>query len=292
LFRCPSVKKLESALTAIPTIRDDTLREALAALAQEISNSMITRKGTQTIARGASLIKASNGEDLIMSLRSSDAPNITVRFVGHLDTPLANPLLAEILKLDNSLSLAALEALATRASRLRTERQEIKELLWAAWKSYKADTLLRLRARGLLIRAGERPGGRELLIRYLLLRSLLILAIMLYMLCMALITIKLPIMIFPAILGGFALIWWDARRLGARVVHGQLSATPLDWALSALVLSFVMVPLYLLNRQRIRRNAVPVDWDALLLALKAEGPHGDSLSITHPPSPSAPSPRR
>jgi hypothetical protein len=295
LLYCPSVRELESALGAIPEIRDPSLRKALSASAQEISHSRLARQDIRVLARAISVMEHINGEELIRLLRTSDEPYATTRLIGHLDTRFAIPLLEELSKLNNFLSLAALEALALRANRFRHERTRIKELLWRVWGAHELDGLIRRRARQFLLRAGEHPGGRGYLLRYFVLRFLKALAVMI-----GLYTVfdRPPLAVaFLCLLGVSTLVWWDARRIGARSIRGlglprYASGEPWLWATGSLLLAHVLVPLYVLNRQRIRRDAAPVDWDAILQAIQAKEPHGDSLSITHPPSLSAPSPRR
>jgi UDP-N-acetylmuramyl pentapeptide phosphotransferase/UDP-N-acetylglucosamine-1-phosphate transferase len=97
-----------------------------------------------------------------------------------------------------------------------------------------------------------------------------------------------PTMILLAFSAGMsAVTWWDARRIGARRIRGhpRFEAAPWNWAFGSFLLGYALIPWYLLNRQRIRRDAVPVDWEAILQAMQTEASHGDNLSITHPPSP-------
>src|SRR6185436_2401933 len=82
LLRCPSVKKLESALLAILEIRDPPLRKTLGALAREISQSRIARRAIRALAQGISVMEVVNGEELIRLLRTSDSPYATTRLIG------------------------------------------------------------------------------------------------------------------------------------------------------------------------------------------------------------------
>ncbi len=284
-WRRRPLEKLESILGRILEIRDPTLHKAFGALAQEISQLRLIRRDIRALAQGVSRMDAVNGEDLIKWLRTSHSPYTMTQLIGHLDTPFAVPLFAELLKLNNCLSLAALDALVARANRLRNERQEVKDLLWEVWKNGEMDNLIRQRARKLLLRAGEQPGGRGDQVRYFILRSLQALTVAF---CLAIIAVSLPTKILLVLAVGIsALVWWDARKIGARKIpgHPRLDEAPWEWALGTLVLPFLMIPKYLLNHQRIRQEATPVDWDAILRAVKAAAPHGDSRSITHPPPP-------
>lgn len=302
-----SAEKLESVLGAIPEIRDPPLRKALGSLAGEISRSSMTQRDIQALAQSVSRMEAVNVDELIKSLRGSEASYATVRLIGRLDSPLARPLLKELLRLNNFRSRAALEALALRANRLRDERQEIKDLFLAVWRNDALDFQIRRIARKLLMHAGEIPGGRRFIFQY---HTLRILKIVIIGIGLVLTEVGLvaaahslfkgsdPFNLFLVLLLGLtALIWWDARRIGVREIGGLSmvdgSASPWNWAALCFSSGSLLVPVYVLTRPLIRRNAAPVDWDALLQALELEttrSPHGDSLSITQPPS--VPSPRR
>jgi hypothetical protein len=269
LFR-PSAEKLESLLGAIPEIRDPLLRKTMGALAREVSELRGTRRDIQVLAQGVSVMEAVNSEELVLMIRASDEPYIMIRLIGHLDTPLALYFFEEILKLNNYLSFAALRALESRTSRLRNERTEIIDLLWAVWENRSLDGEIRSQVRWFLLSAGEHPPKDKLPLRSFMFRSLKALAVTAGL---AIICKSLPLIFLVLWLGIPPLIWWDARRIGARWITGYEENTPLSWA----ILSFCLigVPLYFLTRDRIRRDAVPVDWDEILQAIQAKETHGD-----------------
>lgn len=311
-LRFSSVKKLEAALGAVPQSRDPSLRRSLCSLFLDVSQSRLVRRDLRSLARSVSEIEAITGQGLIELLRASDSLYVTTRLLGHLETPLAVPLLGELLKLNNAFSLAALQALSTRADRLRDERQAIKTLFSEAWKNSHLDWNVRRLARKSLLRLGERPYDRGILARYFslrILRALALLAGSCLAICLG-IGIGVPLIVLAAEefkvwrpLVGLALalqlwlpilIWWDARRIGARNISGYWGFdgfAPHHWAVSYLSSALVffvlfsmfglfsvatliapvlwllpasLIPtLYLLNRQRIGRNAMPMNWAAL-----------------------------
>jgi class 3 adenylate cyclase/tetratricopeptide (TPR) repeat protein len=71
---------------------------------------------------------------------------------------------------------------------------------------------------------------------------------------------------------GAGLIWSDAGRIGAQAIRGHAGFdgwAPKHYALWFFFLPVVGLPIYLLNRQRIRRNAAPINWAALEARLAA-----------------------
>ncbi len=286
LLRCPSEDKLEAALGAVPEVRDRFLRQSLLALAREVSDSRLARRDLRLLARGASALDVVTVDELIASLSSGDGAFLTTRLIGYLDTPWAVPVLEELLSLNNALSLAALDALATRANRLREDRQRIKDLLWATWNDESKDCKIRRSARRLLRRAGERTGGLWFLFRYFLLRLLKAAS-------MAAAGVLIGVLLFAAfgalvldeadvtdglvgtfwllyLVGAAALVWWDARRIGVRPIEGSdWNASPRVLALGSIMTVGTLIPIYILNRQRLRRDAAPVDWAALAVRVKA-----------------------
>ncbi len=308
IWHYPPVAKLEVMLGVIPGMRDISLRNALTTLAQEISRPRFFRDpALRALAHDISTTGTVDVDDtyLLKWLRNSNVLDATTRLTGLLDTPIVAPLLKEFLKLNNFLSLAALEALATRANRLRNERHEIRNIFWETWGNKKMDLRIRLLARKFLVQAGEHPGGRSLsffLSSLRLLNNILIgmgIPTSAYLVS-AILGIGVVTSFFEApspsmfivlvIWAGLAtLIWWDARRIRTRyiLVYASVrSYPPWGWGLLSLFFPLILI-VYLLNRQCIRRDSVPVDWGAILKALKVEEIHVDNRSITRPPSASS-----
>jgi len=277
LVRCPSPQKLEKVFGAIPEICDPFLHQELSAVAREVSTSFLARADLRALALSVSEMESVNGRELVRRLQTSNAPFMTARLIGYMDSPVAVPLLRELLQLNNFLSRAALEALALRAARLRDERQAVTKIFWETWRNNHLDWRIRFAARRFLSRAGETPDGRWRLVGYFLgtsLRDLLLgvawVAVKFEILGVAS-NLKMPTLVlslyFAFLLAEAAFVGWDAHKIGARKLwgfHGHSNGLPRDFSFNCIWFSGGFIPYYLLNRRRIKRDSAPVDWDELL----------------------------
>ncbi|MGA1824558.1 MAG: CHAT domain-containing protein [bacterium] len=249
--------RLIAIFSSIVNIRDSNLREHIKSLAREVSQNPGLEDGAREFLLSIADIEPKSS--IISFLKNTNSLYLSILMSGYADDSHVLPYLAGILDYDNVYSYLAFQSLTLRAERFQAEREHIQEIARDIWCAKRTSLKLNSLVQRFLRRSGECFHRGNEVLKKSVLRIVGAISIFLVLYIGENKFLYTSTLIF--FIGRFImslLVWIDARRIGAHYIPGCRDISAWDpwqyWLLSFLAFP-LFLPLYILFRGRIRKNA-------------------------------------